>query len=63
MKKSITEKLLGFIKQWLLPRLARRLRGDKSKASELNRRKKLSPNHEHLLRVAQIFKNRFRQKA
>jgi len=62
MKKLFLNKVFWFLLNWLRSRFARKS-GGKPKFGEMKRHKKLSPKHEHLLKVAQLLRNRFRQKA
>lgn len=60
MKKLLSKRVFWFLLNWLRSRLAAK-HGGKSDFSPVKRRKKLSPKHEHLLKVARLFKDRFRQ--
>ena len=60
MKKLLSHRVFWFLLNWLRLHLAPKS-GGKSNFSPVKRHKKLLPKHEHLLKVAGLFKNRFRQ--
>jgi hypothetical protein len=62
MKKLLSNQVFWFSINWLRSPLAAKP-GGKPDFSPVKRHKKLSPKHEHLLKVARLFKNRIRQMA
>ncbi len=62
MKNILLQKLFRLLSSWIRSRFTRHS-NKKPEFGEMKRHKKLSPKHEHLLKISKILKNRFRQKA